>query len=118
MVQPLDQHVNGYFKELLRTDFKIIKGESAHQKRMRLMSCCKTVCSQSLSLRSIKIGWKKSGLFPLDPQMVLNTGMVVEKPRTEGEESIPRRPKRGKKFDGGIVTINDLYYELNEELEL
>jgi hypothetical protein len=24
MVQPLDQHVNGYFKELLRTDFKII----------------------------------------------------------------------------------------------
>jgi hypothetical protein len=32
--------------------------------------------------------------------MVLNTGMVVEKPRIEGEESIPRRPKRGEKFDG------------------
>ena len=51
LVQPLDQSVNCYFKELLSTDFEYIEDETSHQKRMRLLRTGKSICSQALSER-------------------------------------------------------------------
>jgi hypothetical protein len=104
VVQPLDLCPNMIYKRLLTNRYKPLKGENTNARRNRVLKASITALQTALSPYYSESGWEKSGLYPFNPERVLEGGLV---PRTINDES-PAEPAKKKKkpvkFAGGIVS--------------
>ena len=93
ILQPLDLNTKGVLKEHLSKLFLHIPHESAQDRRNRQLHDVSLALSSACCELHIRTGWRRSGLFPFDPQVPLSSPMVVE-------QAIPRpapKPVKGKK---------------------
>lgn len=93
ILQPLDLNTNGVLKDILSKLFLPIPHESAQDRRNRQLHDVSLALSAACCELHIRTSWRRSGLYPFDPQVPLASPMVVE-------QAIPRpapKPVKGKK---------------------
>jgi hypothetical protein len=104
VVQPLDLCPNVMYKRLLTKRYKPRKSDSTNARRNLIMMASISSLQTALSPAYCESAWEKSGLYPFNPEIVLEGGLV---PKTINDE-IPAEPAKKKrkpvKFAGGIVS--------------
>lgn len=112
ILQPLDLCVNNHFKKLLASIFEPIRLEDSQQRRIRLLTNTARVLNSTLTEHYIKLGWERTGLEPICPQFVYDSGFVRNvAPLNSNEAPAPvRAPKRrrGEKFSSNILINGQL----------
>ena len=98
ILQPLDLGVNSCFKFQLYRHFAIKKDEEAGPKRERLMTAIVNAL-EHISVGLIKGSWAKSGLWPLNPQVISRESFEIESSSTE----IKPKRKRGQDMSKGRI---------------
>jgi hypothetical protein len=107
ILQPLDLSVNNHFKQLLSSQYKTVQGESRPIQRARLLSETARVLSATLTEHHIRCGWERSGLWPIDPSLVLDTGMVRNVPPEAVAATPPPQSRRGARFNSQIFALGE-----------
>jgi hypothetical protein len=77
ILQPLDQVVHGVLKQQLSKLFKYVEDENARDRRNRLCVSADLALSVALSRLHILQSWAKTGLWPIDPAIPLQSGLVT-----------------------------------------
>ena len=122
VIQPLDLCPNGTYKGLLPKNFKPKKGEYINLRRNGVLSGSITALKTALSAHYVQSGWRRSGLFPFNPEMILKSGLVVK--TLEDDQSLKTKQKTriGVPFNGGIATNGELVvvriFLVNEQVEV
>ena len=102
ILQPLDLSVNGQLKKFLGANFKPIQGESATDRRNRLLMMTKHGLDDAQRSFVIQRGWRRTGLWPVEPEEALGSDMIDHDP-----ERMPapdaKKPKRGPRMVDGNV---------------
>ncbi len=109
LLQPLDLSVNKKFKDLIRHTFVNNPNDNATERRVKCLECCASIMQDTLCSCVIKHGWKHSGLFPIDKDIVLTNSMVINE-----EENIQEEPKKRK----SIKFNNDILFKNSNEIEI
>ena len=105
ILQPLDLTVNGEFKIDLKKRFKIQKDEPRPETRQRLLLATRESLEKVLNPTTIKTGFRRSGLWPLNPSKPASHGSVV----AEIAPTTPTPPEKKKKrpfLEGGKLLWN------------
>jgi hypothetical protein len=101
--QPLDLGVNGAFKSLLATHWKIIDGENTEDRRARLLSVSALCLTSAMTPLYIGAGFSKTGIFPFSEAAPLNSELVVD-PLSCLAPPVPKKRKRGHGISGKLLT--------------
>jgi hypothetical protein len=96
--QPLDLGVNGAFKSILNTHWKVKEGESLEKKRARLLFVSVMCLASALTPLWILEGFSKTSIFPFSLEALLNSELVID-PLTHID---PSPFKKKKKCGHGI----------------
>jgi hypothetical protein len=110
-LQPADLSVNNHFKQLLCSQYKTVQGESCPIQRATLLSESARVLSSTFTEHYIRCGWERSGLWPIDSTLVLDTGIVRNVPPEAVAATHPPQRRRGPRFNSQI-------YGLGEDVEV
>jgi hypothetical protein len=102
VLQPLDMVVHGVFKQQVSKLFEYVEGESARDRRNRLCMIASLALSVALARLHILQSWVKTGLWPVNPDVPLRSGLIAR-------EVVPLQPQparggpRGSRIDNCIV---------------
>jgi hypothetical protein len=104
LTQPLDLTVNGELKRLLSERFIDVPDETLTVRRNRLLQILHRCLSRAQCRDIILSGFERTGLWPFNPQIVFNSGMVLDSTKPIPAVEPGKKRKRGKNMDsGGIV---------------
>ena len=107
ILQPLDRCPNGEYKKFLEKNLKFELNDTSHMKREKMLESSRIALHSALSMHFNLSGWRSSGLYPVNPEEILRSGIV----QNTQPESIPETPtpkkSRGAKFNGQVYTIGD-----------
>ena len=109
LLQPLDLSVNNKFKDLLRHTFINNPNDNSTERRVKCLICCSQIIQDTLCPCVVRQGWKHSGLYPIDPEIVLSSSMIAS------EEEIPQKNSQKKK---SIKFNNDILFENSREIPI
>lgn len=101
--QPLDLGVNGAFKAILSTHYKIREGEDAEERRARLLSVSTMCLASAMTPLYILEGFSKTGIFPFSVEAPLSSELVVD-PIEKIDPLPPKKRKRGHGISGKFLT--------------
>jgi hypothetical protein len=90
--QSFDLGVNGAFKSILNTHWKVKKDKSLEEKRVRLLSINMMCLASALTLLWILKGFSKTGIFPFSLEALLNSELVID-PLTHIDPPLPKKKK-------------------------
>ena len=102
LMQPLDLNPNGVLKHFINEHFDCSKEESTSEFRKRLLHTVKDGLSIALASFNIKVGWERSGLWPIDRNIPLGSNMVRDK-SAGASIAVSKKRKRGTKIDEGRI---------------
>lgn len=104
ILQPLDVVVFSVFKSILTKELVLNGASTADERRSRLLAACKKAIYVALYEDTVKAGFKRSGLFPLNPAVVLEENEYVSR---ENVSHTPRSTRTGVRLDGRFLTSPD-----------
>jgi DDE superfamily endonuclease len=103
ILQPLDLGVNGAFKTILSTHFKLQKDEDREAKRARLLAVSVMCLQSALTPLYICDGFSKTGIFPFSKEAPLKSELVID-PTDQLDLSRPSKKRRGPGISNRILT--------------
>ena len=105
-IQPLDQCPNVMYKRLLQKDYHQHDEDRAYERRNRVLLAWISSLQTALSPGYRNAGWKDTGLYPFNPEQILEDSLVAK----DIDDNIPVFPeaKRLKRinFNGGTVLLD------------
>lgn len=105
-LQPLDVAVNGIFKIQLGKVFKSKRGQSAGERRNRILISTWRALSIALSWHYILCGFENSGIYPTNKSVVENSPYIQEKQASE-EPNPKKRKKTPPAYSLNPLTANN-----------
>ena len=114
VLQPLDREGNGVFKSALRG--QPIGGATRAERRGQLLAACDHASYIAHAPKTVKAGFRVSGIFPWDPSRVLMDRRLVPADDDQGPQSEKPKKKSPKKIpiSGRVITSTRLVEELKE----
>ncbi len=104
ILQPLDMVVFSVFKSLLTKELVLSGASTADERRSHLLVACKKAIYIALYEDTVKAGFKRSGLFPPTPSVVLDENEFVSRGNVSHH---PTSTRTGVRFDGRVLTSTD-----------
>jgi hypothetical protein len=106
ITQPLDLSTNGEFKQKLRERITAEMDEDASTRRNRLLQITAKVLSRVNNKDTIETGWRRSGLWPYNPEVAYRSSAVVDSIDKLPSSEQKKKRKRGQKITGGQIIYN------------
>lgn len=116
LLQPLDIGFFSSFKRQLEKLKFHLKGLKTAERRKRLLQNTKQALYIAAYPDQLENSWKKSGLHPLNQEIVLQNELVV--PREEDQpNSTPKKKRKKFKISSRVLTNSDVIQEIQRQEE-
>ena len=110
IIQPLDRCPNGEYKKMLEKNLVLNLDDVAQMKREKMLEASRIALHSALSMHFNLAGWRSSGLYPVNPEKILKSGLVQKtQPEIIPEEKKAKK-SRGAKFNGQVFTMGDVQF--------
>jgi hypothetical protein len=78
ILQPLDLSVNGELKKVFSKRHEPCNDDNAHAARLKVLEATRLALSRVLNLDTITIGFRRTGLWPINAALITENAMVIE----------------------------------------
>jgi hypothetical protein len=107
ILQPLDLSVNIEFKRVYSNVYEHKSEDTAPERRLKMLLAAEEACSIALASHTIKVGFKRTGLWPYDPSKVLGNKMLTQV-RAPTITEVKKKHKRGPGLMDGRIMFDGI----------
>ena len=76
IIQPLDRCPNGEYKKMREKNLVLNLDDTAQMKRQKMQEASRIALHSALSMHFNLPGWRSSGLYLVNPEKILKSGLV------------------------------------------
>ena len=118
LIQPLDLSVNGEFKGAFSNRLSLSNCNNKAEKRQKVMETALRCLTRVNNMDTIKNGWERTGLMPININAVLTSNMVKDETYFKKDNEPKQKRRRGQKITGGRIMYDGKAHELGLQQEI